>query len=62
MREKEERLSYLMLFCAFILVRTSQASLVQVATILPLTPGARHLAGNLATHEDTLQALTASAL
>lgn len=62
MRQKEEAFSYMMLFCALILVRTSQTSLKQVTSILPLPQGARHLAGNLATHADTLQALTASAL
>ena len=44
---REERVSYMMLFCALILVRNSKATLEQSMQIVPLVGRARHLAGEL---------------
>ena len=46
--KKEERQSYLMLFCALMLVKNSKASLEQSMELVPLTGSAKHLAGKLA--------------
>ena len=45
---KEERVSYMMLFCALMLVRNSKATLEQSLNIVPLVGRARSLAGELA--------------
>ncbi|MBI4459443.1 MAG: hypothetical protein HY648_05225 [Acidobacteria bacterium] len=44
----DERVSYMMLFCALLLVKNGKASLAQSVTIVPLLGGARNLAGELA--------------
>lgn len=44
----EEKASYLMLFCALLLVRNGQASLEQSLTLAPLSGAAKQLAGHLA--------------
>ena len=44
---KEEVLSYMMLFCALILVKDSRATMEQAVMILPLAGGANYLVGGL---------------
>ena len=44
----EERHSYVMLFCALLLVKNSKATLEQSMNLVPLTGSAKHLAGELA--------------
>ena len=44
---RNERVSYMMLFCALILVKNSKATLAESVTIVPLSGKARHLAGEL---------------
>jgi hypothetical protein len=46
--KREERESYMMLFCALMLVRSSKATLEESLKIVPLTGSAKHLAGELA--------------
>ena len=46
--KKEERESYMMLFCALLLVRNSKATVEQSLRIVPLVGSAKHLAGELA--------------
>jgi len=46
--KKEERQSYVMLFCALLLVKNSKATLEQCMNLVPLTGSAKHLAGELA--------------
>lgn len=48
--KKDERQSYVMLFCALLLVKNSKATLEESMKIVPLTGSARHLAGELAGH------------
>lgn len=43
-----ERLSYVMLFCALLMVRNSRATLEQAVGIVPLVPNVKHLAAELA--------------
>ena len=43
----DERASYVMLFCALMLVRNSKATLEESISILPLVGSAKHLAGEL---------------
>ena len=43
----DERVSYVMLFCALMLVRNSKATLEESIRILPLVGSAKHLAGEL---------------
>ena len=45
---KEESISFVMLFCALILVKKDKASLEDSITIVPLFGGAKLLAGELA--------------
>ena len=44
---REERVSYVMLFCALMLVKNSRATLEQSVSIVPLCGRAKHLAGKL---------------
>lgn len=44
---KEERVSYMMLFCALLLVKNGKATMEQSMTVVPLLGGARNLAGEL---------------
>ena len=46
--KKEDRSSYMMLFCALLLVRNSKATLEESVRMVPLTGNAKHLAGELA--------------
>lgn len=46
--KRDERVSYVMLFCAFLLVRNSKATLAESMNLVPLRGSARHLAGELA--------------
>ena len=46
---REDRVSYLMLFCALLLVRNSKATLQESMQIVPLEGSAKALAGELAT-------------
>ncbi|MBI2820442.1 MAG: hypothetical protein HYX73_10730 [Acidobacteria bacterium] len=48
--KKEERQSYVMLFCALLLVKNSKATLEQSMSLVPLTGSAKHLAGELVSH------------
>ena len=41
----EDRVSYVMLFCALMLVRNSRASLEQSVALVPLSGGVKHLVG-----------------
>ena len=52
--KKEERQSYVMLFCALLLVRNSKATVEQSLKLVPLTGSAKHLAGELARHSDSI--------
>ena len=45
---KEERVSYMMLFCALLLVKNSKATLEQSLKVVPLVGRAKSLAGELA--------------
>ncbi len=45
---KEERVSYMMLFCALLLVKNSRATLEQSLQVVPLAGRAKSLAGELA--------------
>ena len=46
--KREDRVSYLMLFCALLLVRNSKATLQESMRIVPLVGSAKDLAGALA--------------
>jgi len=46
----EDRVSYVMLFCALMLVRNSRASLEQSVALVPLSGGAKHLVGEIMHH------------
>ena len=46
--KKEERESYMMLFCALLLVRNSKATLEESMRLVPLVGSAKNLAGELA--------------
>jgi len=46
----EDRVSYVMLFCALMLVRNSRASLEQSIALVPLSGGAKHLVGEFMHH------------
>jgi hypothetical protein len=46
--KKEEQQSYVMLFCALLLVKNSKATLEQSLSLVPLSGSAKHLAGELA--------------
>ena len=50
--KKEEHQSYMMLFCALLLVRNSKATLEESMKVVPLRGSAKHLAGELATRND----------
>ena len=45
----EDKLSYLMLFCALILVKNTKATMEQSLAVVPLGAKAKFLAGELAT-------------
>ena len=45
---KEETISFLMLFCALILVKRDKATMEESITMVPLFGGAKLLAGQLA--------------
>jgi hypothetical protein len=45
---KQEKLSYMMLFCALMLVRNSRATVEQSVSVVPLHGKAKRLAGELA--------------
>lgn len=47
MQHSDERISFLMLFCALILVKKGKATLEESVTIVPLFGGAKLLAGQL---------------
>ena len=47
----EETLSFLMLFCALILVKMDRASLEETITVVPLAGGAKLLASELVSKE-----------
>ena len=47
--KREDRVSYVMLFCALLLVRNSKATLEESMRIVPLVGSARDLASELAT-------------
>lgn len=47
MQKRDERISYVMLFCALILVKNSKASLEKSMEVVPLEGSARSLAGEL---------------
>ena len=46
----EDRVSYVMLFCALLLVKNSRASLEQSLALVPLSGGAKHLVGEIMHH------------
>ena len=46
--QKEDRVSYMMLFCALLLARDGKATMEQSMTVVPLFGGAKYLAGELA--------------
>jgi hypothetical protein len=45
--KSEERQSYMMLFCALMLVKNAKATLEQSMKLVPLKGSAKHLAGQL---------------
>ena len=45
--KKEDRESYVMLFCALLLVRNAKATFEESVKIVPLVGSAKHLAGEL---------------
>lgn len=49
-RHQEEHLSYIMLFCALLLVRNAQATLKDSIGIVPLFGRTKHLAGEMFGH------------
>lgn len=46
--QTENRVSYVMLFCALLLVKDGKATMEQSMTVVPLFGGAKNLAGALA--------------
>ena len=44
----EDRVSYVMLFCALIMVRNARATVEQSLAVVPLTGAAKRLAGEMA--------------
>jgi len=44
----DDRLSYVMLFCALMMVRNSQATVAQSLEVVPLNGSAKRLAGEIA--------------
>lgn len=46
--KREDRMSYVMLFCALMLVRNSKATLSESMQVVPLAGSAKELAGELA--------------
>ena len=52
--KKEDRQSYMMLFCALLLVRNSKATLEECVKLVPLVGSAKNLAGELAARSATL--------
>ncbi|MBI1956265.1 MAG: hypothetical protein HYS38_07705 [Acidobacteria bacterium] len=46
--QTEDRVSYVMLFCALLLVRDGKATMEQSMAVVPLLGGAKNLAGELA--------------
>ena len=44
---KQEQVSYIMLFCALMLVKNSRATLEQSVKVVPLVGKARYLAGEM---------------
>ena len=44
----DDRLSYVMLFCALLMVRNSQATVAQSLEVVPLNGPAKRLAGEIA--------------
>jgi len=46
----EDRVSYVMLFCALMLVKNSRASLEESVALVPLSGGAKHLVGEMMQH------------
>jgi hypothetical protein len=51
----EERHSYMMLFCALLLVKNSKATMEQSMNLVPLTGSAKSLAGELASSAELIQ-------
>jgi len=51
--KNEERESYMMMFCALLLVRNSKATFEQSMQLVPLTGSAKHLAGELASYNNS---------
>jgi hypothetical protein len=49
--KNEERQSYMMLFCALLLVRNSKATLEESVKLVPLVGSAKNLAGELASRK-----------
>ena len=47
---QEDRVSYVMLFCALLLVKNSRATLEQSMAVVPLSGRAKHLAGEMIHH------------
>ena len=45
--QHEDRVSYVMLFCALLLVKNSRATLEQSMALVPLFGRAKHLAGEM---------------
>ena len=52
--KKNERESYMMLFCALLLVKNAKATLEESVKIVPLTGSAKSLAGELARRSASL--------
>ena len=48
---KEETVSFLMLFCALVLVKKDRATLEETITVVPLAGGAKLLASDLTSQE-----------
>jgi uncharacterized membrane protein YgcG len=46
-RAEQDRYSYLMMFCALMMVRNSRATVAESMQVLPLTPRVSDLAGEL---------------
>ena len=45
--QHDDRVSYVMLFCALLLVRNAQATVKQSLEVVPLNGGAKRLAGEI---------------
>jgi hypothetical protein len=48
---QDERVSYVMLFCALMLVRNTRATVQQSMEIVPLNGGAKRLAGEITSQD-----------